>query len=61
MKEYRSQSLTAPKDGVFKVLCGNSETLIWVKKDQDILVTWEEDPIDKSQKCATIIETIKEK
>jgi hypothetical protein len=46
---------------VFKVVCGNSETLIWVKKDQDILVTWEEDPIDKSQKCATIIETIKEK
>jgi len=50
MKEYRSQSLTAPKDGVFKVLCGNSETLIWVKKDQDILVTWEEDTNTNKEK-----------
>jgi len=50
MKEYRSQSLTAPKDGVFKVVCGNSETLIWVKKDQDILVTWEEDTNKEKEK-----------
>ncbi len=42
MKEYRSQSLIAPKDGVFKIKCGPSETIIFVKKDEDIIVTWEE-------------------
>ncbi len=54
MKEYRSQSLTAPKDGVFKIKCGPSETILWVKKDETIDVIWEENPIDKSQKYATI-------
>ena len=55
-KEYRSQSLTAPKDGVFKIKCGPSETILWVKKGEFIDVIWEENPIDKSQKYATIKE-----
>ena len=55
-KEYRSQSLTAPKDGVFKIICGPSETILWVKKGEFIDVIWEENPIDKSQKYATIKE-----
>ena len=42
MKEYRSQSLVAPRDGVFRVKCGPSETIIFVKKDETINVIWEE-------------------
>ena len=55
-QEYRSQSLTAPRDGVFRIRCGPSETTIWVKKGENIDVIWEENPIDRSQKCATIKE-----
>tara|TARA_R100000742_G_C4265788_1_gene83854 strand:- start:690 stop:845 length:156 start_codon:yes stop_codon:yes gene_type:complete len=44
MKEYRSQQLTAPQDGVFKIKCGASETTIWVKQDQTIQVVWEPEP-----------------
>ena len=54
MKEYRSQSLTAPRDGVFKIKCGPSETILWVKKDETIDVIWEESPIlqkTKEERC----------
>ena len=42
VKEYRSQTLTAPKDGVFRVVCGGSENTIFVKQGDSITTTWEE-------------------
>jgi hypothetical protein len=48
MSEYRSQQLTAPRDGVFKIKCGPSETIIIVKKDESIIVEWEPSEIPDS-------------